>query len=158
MSNSKVGPSGIDYAQTLTTTNGAYSPNDIVGGLLTFPIPSNGGPPTIAMITGVQIGIKAAVTSTLTLLLFDSIPTNGGNVADNAALALAGTDMLKLAKAIPVTTLFDCGTPNAYSADAINVPVRPADGLNLYGLLIDGTGFTLTSTSDATIRLRGILT
>jgi hypothetical protein len=158
MSNSKVGPSGFDYAQTLATTNGAYSANDIVGGLLTFPIISNSGPPTVAMVTGVQIGIKAAVTSTLTLLLFSSIPTNGGSVADNAALALAGTDMLKLVKAIPVTTLFDCGTPNAYSADALNIPVRPEDGTNLYGLLIDGTGFTLTSTTDVTVRLRGILT
>ncbi len=156
MSNSKVGPSGIDYAQTLTTTNGAYSANDIVGGLLTFNVGT--GPQCIIMVTGVQVGIKAAVTSTLTLLLFDSVPANGGSVADNAALALAGADMLKLAKAIPVTTLFDCGTPNAYSADALNVPIRPVDGYNLYGLLIDGTGFTLTSTADATVRLRGILT
>lgn len=156
MSNSKVGPSGIDYAQTLATTNGAYSANDIVGGLLTFNV--GNGSPCIIMVTGVQIGIKAAVTSTLTLLLFDSVPTNGGSVADNAALALAGTDVIKLAKAIPVATLFDCGTPNAYSVDAINVPVRPADGVNLYGLLIDGTGFTLTSTTDVTVRLRGLLT
>lgn len=156
MSNSKVGPSGIDYAQALTTTNGAYTANDIVGGLLTFPV--GNGSPCIVMVTGVQVGIKAAVTSTLTLLLFDSVPTNGGSVADNAALALAAGDVIKLAKAIPVATLFDCGTPNAYSADALNVPIRPADGVNLYGLLIDGTGFTLTSTSDVTVRLRGILT
>jgi hypothetical protein len=156
MSNSKVGPSGFDYAQTLATTNGAYTANDIVGGLLTFPI--GNGSPCIAMVTGVQVGIKAAVTSTLTLLLFDSVPTNGGSVADNAALALAGGDIIKLAKAIPVSTLFDCGTPNAYSADALNIPIRPVDGVNLYGLLIDGTGFTLTSTTDVTVRLRGVLT
>ncbi len=156
MSNSKVGPSGVDVALALATTNGAYSANDIVGGLLTLPV--GNGSPCVVMIMGVQVGIKAAVTSALTLLLFDSVPTNGGSVADNAALALAGTDVIKLAKAIPVSTLFDCGTPNAYSADALNIPIRPVDGVNLYGLLIDGTGFTLTSTADVTVRLRGILT
>ncbi|MER9912810.1 hypothetical protein NKJ71_19480 [Mesorhizobium sp. M0050] len=156
MSNSKVGPSGFDVALPLTTTSGAYSANDIVGGLITFPV--GNGSPCVVMVTGAQVGIKAAVTSTLTLLLFDSAPTNGGTTADNAALALAAADVIKLAKAIPVSTLFDCGTPNAYSADALNVPIRPVDGWNLYGLLIDGTGFTLTSTTDVTVRLRGVLT
>lgn len=156
MSNPSLSPSGFDVSLALVTTSGAYSANDIVGGLLTFPV--GVGNPCVAMVTGVNVGVKAAVTSTLTLLIFDSVPTNGGSVADNAALALAAGDVAKLVKAIPVSTLFDCGTPNAYSADALNVPARPADGVNLYGLLIDGTGWTLTSVADVVVRLRGMLT
>lgn len=153
MSNSSPAPTGFDITVAPATTNGAYSAADIVGGLLTFPVCK--GQPAMAIITGAQVGIKAAVTSTLTLLIFDAIPANGGSVADNAAIALTAADMLKLVKAIPVSTIFDCGTPNVYSTDGLTITARPADGVNLYGLLIDGTEFTLTSTSDIIVRLRG---
>lgn len=156
MSNSSQATPWFDISVAPAVTAGAYSANDIVGGLLTFPVGQ--GQPTVAVVTGVHVGIKAAVTSTLTLLLFDSVPANGGSVADNAALALATGDVAKLAKAVPVSTLFDCGTPNAYSSDGLSIAIRPADGVNLYGLLIDGTGFTLASVSDILVRLRGYRT
>jgi hypothetical protein len=149
-------PTGFDVKLAPAVTAGAYTANDIVGGLLTFPV--GDGSPCVAMITGAQVGVAAAVTSTLALWLFDSIPANGGSVADNAALALAAGDVGKIVKAIPVTTLADGGTPNSYSADGLNIPVRPADGVNIYGLLVDGTGWTLVATTDITVRLRGVLT
>ncbi len=160
MSNEALAPQGFDVVLTPDTTNGAYSANDVVGGLLTFPVA--GGKPACVLVTGVQVGIKSAVTSALTLLLFDEAPATAK--ADNAALALAAADLPKLIKAINVTTpggsnsLFDLGTPNAYSADLFSIPCVPADGQNLYGWLIDGTGFTLTSTSDIVVRLRGVRT
>ena len=158
MSNPASGPLGFDVVLTPTVTNGAYTANDVVGGILTFPV--YGGKPGCVMVTGVMVGIKAAVTSTLTLLLFDSAPANA--LLDNAALSLNASDLSKLIKAIPVSsvngnsTLFDLGTPNTYSNDGINLPCVPADGQNLYAWLVDGTGFTLTSTSDIHVRLRGL--
>jgi hypothetical protein len=148
-------PTGFDVKVTPVVTAGAYTAGDIVGGLLTFRVAD--GAPSVVMVTGVFVGIKAAVTSTLTLLLFDADPT-ATTKTDNAALALHADDLAKVIKGIPVATLFDMGTPNGYSVDAINVIARPADGVNLYGLLIDGTGFTLVSTSDIIVRLCGVET
>lgn len=161
MSNPAVGPIGFDVVLTPAVSAGAYSAGDIVGGLLTFPIA--GGKPSVVMVTGAQVSIKAAVTSTLSLLLFDADPS-ATTQTDNAALSLNVADLAKLIKAVPVSapggvsSLFDLGTPNVYSADGLNIPCRCADGQNLYGLLIDGTGFTLASTSDIVVRLRGVNT
>jgi hypothetical protein len=162
MSNPAYAPSGFDVVLNPSTATFAtpYTANDVVGGLLTFPVAA--GKPACVMVTGVNVGIKAAVTSTLTLVLFDAAP--GTAIADNAALALAAADLAKLIKAIPVSSpggvssLFDLGTPNTYSADGLNIPCVPADGQNLYGWLVDGTGFTLTGTSDIIVRLRGVTT
>jgi hypothetical protein len=108
----------------------------------------------MVIITGAEVGIKAAITSTLTLHLFNAAPAT---VADNGAYALGTVaDVFKHVATITGFVLSDHGTPNSYAIEGINIPVRPADGMNLYGYLVDGTGFTPTSTSDIQVRLRGL--
>jgi hypothetical protein len=142
---------GFDVTVTPTVTNGAYSAGDIMGGLLTFPCGTNG----TLLINEVQVALKAAVTPSLTLVLFTADPA-ATTQTDNAAYSLNAGDVFKVRAAIPVTTLYDHGTPNTYRSGAINLIATPASGDKLYGLLIDGTGVTLTSTSDVQVRLSGV--
>jgi hypothetical protein len=146
---------GFSVTVAPTVTNGAYSAGDIIGGLLTF---SNVARATdeLFVVTGVEVNIKAAVTPGLTLVLFDADP-NTNAYTDNAAYSIAAADSAKILKAIPISTLFDNGTPNSYSVDGLFVVCPPISGTrNVYGLLVDSVGVTLTSTSDVSIRLRGL--
>ncbi len=148
-------PWAFDVTLAPTVTNGAYSANDVMGALLTFTNCARIAD-EICIVTGVQVNLKSAVTPALTLILFSADPT-GTTYTDNAAYSLAAADSAKVLKAIPVTTLQDHGTPNSYSADGLFIPITPVSGTrSIYGLLIDGTGVTLTSTSDLSIHLRGI--
>lgn len=135
-----------------TVTNGAYSAGDIVGGLLTFQLPS------IAkfLLSGIQVAIKAAVTPSLTLVLFSADPS-ATTKTDNAAYSLNAADVFKVIGSFPVSTLYDHGTPNIYSNETLAFVVSPETTTGcIYGLLIDATGVTLTSTSDIQVTLRGI--
>lgn len=137
-----------------TVSAGAYSAGDIMGGLLTFQVARADGEGVI--ITGAQAMLKAAVTPALTLVLFSADPS-ATTKTDNAAYSLNAADAFKVIKSIPLSTLYDHGTPNSYSDDTLAIVVIPAAGTKvIYGLLIDATGVTLTSTSDLQVRLRGI--
>lgn len=132
-------------------TAGAYAANDVVGGLLTFPIGS--GDDRIPILDSVIVTIKAAITSTLTLYLFNAAPAV---IADNAAYTIGTVaDVHKFIGSFTFGTVVDHGTPNSYMTADLDLPVRPIDGMNIYGYLADGTGFTPTSTSDVQIRMRG---
>lgn len=144
---------GFDVAVVPTVTNGAYSAGDIVGDLLTFANVAPVAGATI-LVTGAFVNLKAAVTPALTLVLFNADPS-GTTKTDNAAYSLAATDSQKVVAVIPISTLYDHGTPNSYYAQGLSIPITCV-AKDLYGLLIDGTGVTLTSTSDLQIRLRGI--
>lgn len=141
---------GFDVAVAPTVTNGAYSGGDIIGGLLTFRTGWSG----TLIINEVQVAIKAAVTPALTLVLFNADPT-GTTKTDNAAYSLAAGDVFKVRAAVAVSTLYDHGTPNTYRSGAVNLVMNP-DGDIVYGLLIDATGVTLTSTSDVQVRISGV--
>jgi hypothetical protein len=139
-------------------TAGAYSAGDIVGGLLTFQVGE--GNNSMVVVTGVEVAIKAAVTSALTLVLFDSDPT-ATTKTDNAAYSLAAADAFRVISVINFTTasalLTDHGTPNTYSVNGISIVCgTDRETKAVYGLLIDGTGWTLTSTSDVQVILRGL--
>lgn len=145
---------GFSVTVQPTVTNGAYSAGDIMGALMTFPTGVGNGAAVI--VNEISVMIKAAVTPALTFVLFTADPSSTTKT-DNAAYSLNAADAFKVRKAIPVTTLYDHGTPNEYSSGAINLVVKPgAADDNLYGLLIDGTGVTLTSTSDVQVRMTGI--
>lgn len=144
---------GFDIAVQPTVTAGAYSAGDIMGGLLTFSgVAPN--PNTPLIVTGVQVASKVAVTPNLTLVLFNADPTNTTKT-DNAAYSLNAADAFKVIAAIPVSTIYDHGTPNTWRAEGLGLVVQPV-GTALYGLLIDGTGVTLSSTGDIQVRIRGV--
>lgn len=145
----------FDVLVNPTVTNGAYSAGDIIGGLLTF---TNVARATdeLFVVTGALVTVKSAVTPSLTLVLFNADP-NGAAYADNNAYGIVAADIGKELAALPVATLFDHGTPNTYRIDNQFIVCTPISGTrNVYGLLVDATGVTLTSTSDIGIRLRGI--
>lgn len=150
------GERAFDVAVTPTVTAGAYSGGDIVGDLLTFPvlqIPNNP-----ILISGVLVTCKAAVTPDLRLVLFNGNPTNT-TTTDNAAYSLNTGDMDHVLGVVDLSTetWSDHGTPNTINKESIGlIADLAADSVNLYGLLIDDTGATLTSTSDITVRVRGI--
>lgn len=138
-----------------TVTNGAYSANDIVGGLLTFSNVARAAD-ELFMVTGVSVICKAAVLPTWTLILANA-NFGGSTVTDNAALNIVAADALTIRKNLPVANLYDLGTPNMWSVDGLGIVMAPASGTrNIFGLLVDGTGVTLTSTSDIQITLRGV--
>jgi hypothetical protein len=155
----QVGGWVFDVPVTPIVTAGAYSINDIMGGLLEFDLVSRVNDEGV-IISGVQIVSKAAVAPNLDLILFNADPT-GTTKTDNAAYSLAAADAFKAVKALPLITLgaawYDHGTPNSLSLDNIGLAMKPASGTRkIYGLLVDRTGVTLTSTSDIQVRLRGV--
>jgi len=144
----------FDVAVTPTVSAGAYSAGDIVGALLTFE--TGTGVNRRIILNEISVMVKAAVTSSLNIVIFEADPTSTTKT-DNAAYSLAAADAFKVRKTIPVTTLYDHGTPNEYSSGPLNIVLAPAaDTSKFYALLIDGTGWTLTSTSDIQIRATGI--
>lgn len=148
---------GFDIVVVPTVTNGAYSANDIVGGLITVANAARIADEQI-ILTDVQIALKAAVTSAFTVIILEADPTNTTKT-DNAAYSLNAADVFKVRRTIPSTafTLSDHGTPNTYWASGLNCVMSPAAGARtIYALIIDGTGFTLTSTSDLQIRFCGV--
>lgn len=149
---------GFDAAVQPTVTAGAYSAGDIVGGLLTFNV--GDGANSVVMITNVEVAVKAAVTSTLKLVLFSADPT-ATTKTDNAAYSLAAADVFKVASVIDFANsgalATDHGTPNSYSVTGLNIVCATDRGTSvIYGLLIDGTGWTLTSTSDIQVKVSGV--
>lgn len=143
---------GFDVTVTPTVTNGAYSAGDIMGALMSFPTGTTGA----VIVNEISVMIKAAVAPTLNFVLLTADPTSTTKT-DNAAYSLNAADAFKVRKTIPVTTLYDHGTPNEYSSGGINLVVTPGNSSDiLYGLLIDGTGVTLTSTGDVQVRMTGI--
>ena len=106
------------------------------------------------VVTGAQVVCKAAVNPALTLILFNADP-DSTTKTDNAAYSLAAADAFKLVAAIPLSSFYDHGTPNSWRSEGLNIVVAPT-ARALYGLLIDGTGVTLTSTGDIQVRLRGV--
>lgn len=144
----------FDVTATPTVTAGAYSAGDIVGGLLTFPVSFMKDMKVI--VTGVQVASKAAVAPTWSLILLNSSSLST-TTTDNAAYSLNTADTFKVVKALTGLTIFDHGTPNTWALENLALVAAPAIGeINLYGLLLDGTGVTLSSTSDIQVRLRGV--
>lgn len=145
---------GFSIVTQPTVTSGAYSAGDIMGGLLTFTTGMKANRPLI--INEVTVMFKSAVTPSLNFVLLTDSPTST-TTTDNAAYSLNTADAFKVRKTIAVSTFYDHGTPNEYSTGAINLIMRPGlDSSNVYGLLIDGTGVTLTSTSDVQVRITGL--
>lgn len=151
----QVGGYGFDVVVAPTVTNGAYSAGDIVGGLLSFDVARVAN--ECVLINEIQIALKAAVTSSFTAVIFTADPTSTTKT-DNAAYSLNAADVFKVRRSIPPAawTLTDHGTPNTYSATNLNIVCKPAASTTtIYMLLIDGSGFTLTSTADIQIRMTG---
>lgn len=149
---------GFDVVVAPAVTAGAYSANDIMGGLLTFTVPNvaNGG---YFLLNELQFSFKAAVTPSLLAVIFSADPSSTTKT-DNAAYSLNAADAFKVRASLPVNALggylTDHGTPNTIRLPNINL-IMKADGATrcFYMLLVDLTGVTLASTSDLQVRACG---
>jgi hypothetical protein len=88
-------------AVTPTITAGAYSANDVIGGLMTFQFKNmNSG----GMVGSIRIRDNGAVGPAMVLYVFREAPTT---TADNAAFSLLDADSDKLMGIITVPTWID---------------------------------------------------
>lgn len=136
---------------TPAVTNGGYSPGDIMGALITLPNVAQAIDKGFVL-NDIELSFKSAVTPSLLVVFFDADPT-GTTYTDNAAYSLAVADTFKVVAAVPINALggylTDHGTPNTYRLGNLGISMKPVSGTrDIYALVIDLTGVTLTSTSD----------
>lgn len=141
---------GIIISQTPTVTAGAYSANDVVGGLLTFAsaVRSTAG---YAKLQTVILIDKAFTKNVLELWLFDSDPTVA---ADNAAQTYTDANLAKCVGVIPIAAA------NYYQAADNQIAIVQNTNLiftcaatSLFGQLKCTGTPTYASTSDLTVKL-----
>lgn len=138
---------GKSISQTPVVTAGAYSANDVVGGLLTFEGASRdhdeGG-----VIKDVIILDDAGQDAALELWLFKETFTA---IADNAAWAPSEADLRNLVAVISTSdgTWYAAGTP---SVSRIEVSQRyDLTGTSLFGQLVTRGTPTYAATDDVTV-------
>lgn len=142
--NVKVGTRFQAVSVTPTIDTAIYAANDVVGGLMTFSVPSavNGGVLNSALLVD-EDDEKAA----LTLYLFDAEPTT---IADQAAFAPTAADLKKLVCTIglanytSINSLAFCEVPDINQGFAADT---------LYGYLVCVATPEYTAVTDLTAKL-----
>lgn len=131
---------------TPTITAGAYSAGDVVGGLITFSLPTAGAG---GVINQIVIADDDNEKAQAVLYLFDSAPTT---IADNAAFAPAIADLAKLVAVIAVASAdFTTVNSNAYAIKtAINQTYK---GSALYMYCVCVATPTYTAVTDLIFKL-----
>lgn len=140
----------------LTTTDGAYDAQDVIGGLLTFPLPKAGWTQLVLYIYDEQ-GDGAAIN----VYAFDSEPAS---IIDNEPIVISAADVSKLmtvALEIAMSGVMAGGGPGFTSLTlgpttmlGTGFPPAPFPGDTLYVYLtVGGAGATLTSTSGFKVAL-----
>jgi len=135
------------YKVTPTVTAGAYTANDVVGGLLTFSGLRNG---TLQAITICDNGGDAV---DYLLVLFESAPTS---IDDHATFDIADADLSKIIYQDSLTSSSNrqAFTDNSYNyLYGLSVPIWSAGG-TVYGFLITTSTPTYAATSDITVTLQ----
>jgi hypothetical protein len=143
---------GRKEVRVLTTTPavtaGAYSANDVIGGLLTF---TNAFPTTAkkGRITSIDIIDDAGQTANYEFCSFKSAPAV---IADNAAFAPSEAELITKNPCVAAATTdrFVAGTKSSTSVGSLFSFVA-SDSTTLYGYLVDRTGRTGASVSDITL-------
>lgn len=152
MSGLKVHNTTATYEKTLTTTAGAYSANDVVGGLITIPFADG-------IIRRIKVVDDDNVGAALDLYLFSGAPTS---IADNGAFLTAFTlgDHKKWIRKLTIAT-GDWQTINsnktafvAYQgSESLGIDFSADDGANIYAYLVGTGGPTYTSTAGLYIKI-----
>ena len=145
---------GITLVQKPTITAGAYSANDTVGGLLTFPLAartniSEGG----SILTNVLIIDDAGQDAELELWLFNQTFTA---IADNAAWAPSEADLENCIAVVSTTggTWDAAGTPSVIDIECMRRIDLVAGGTSLFGQLVTRGTPTYAATDDLTIKIK----
>lgn len=94
----------INIIPTITTSAGAYTSGDNVGGLLAL-TGATRLPNTTSMLTSVHVRDNANQAAALSILLFSSDPSTGATITDNAAFVYGTTSFTKQIGIINVAAL-----------------------------------------------------
>ena len=145
---------GVTLALIPAITAGAYSANDAVGGLLTFPLAartniSEGG----SILVGVVIVDDAGQDAELELWLFDRTFTA---MADNAAWAPSEADLEKCIAVISTvgSTWRAAGTPSVIQIECTRRIDLVAGGTSLFGQLVTRGTPTYAAVDDLTVKIQ----
>lgn len=135
--------------QQLAITAGAYSANDVVGGLLTFDVHSAGGGGVIRQVILCDDDGEAAACK---LYFFNAAPSS---IADNGAYAPTFADLKKRVGARVAIAAADY---NTFSGNSIAVKSDlsieyATDGGKLYAYLVCDATPTYSATTDLYLRL-----
>lgn len=148
----------FDKKVTPTITAGAYSANDVVGGLLEFPVD---GTKDSGLIVRVQIVDAGNVKAACKLYLFTEKPNV---IADNAAFAPNRSALEAMLGPIAIaaadyTTINSIGRASSPTAPDSNlaVPFKLGYPGTLYGYLVCDATPTYLATNNLTIRIIGLL-
>lgn len=151
MAGLKVHNTTATYEKTLTTTAGAYSASDVVGGLITIPFADG-------IIRRIKVVDDDNQGAALDLYLFSGAPTA---IADNGAFATAFTlaDHKKWIRKLSIAT-GDWQTINsnktafvAYqSSENLGIDFASDDGVNIYAYIVCTGTPTYTSTAGLYIK------
>ena len=134
-----------------TVTAGAYSANDVVGGLLTFTdaVRATGGHGQIHSITFTDLGVTANV---LNLWLFDTAPAT---IADNGAFDPSDAELLTLVGVVQIAAADYLIATDNQAAMKLNVGlVFNCAATTLYGYLECVGTPTYASTADIKLRIQ----
>ena len=134
-------------ANTITGKSGAYSANDVVGGVLRFPNVPGG------TLRRILITDKAAQVVTWRLVLFRSVPTT---IADDAAYAVAAADQPNIVfdeQFTAATYQRISGGRSVHLIEGLDSDLPTPAGDSLYGYLVTVSGGSSTSTTDMSVSL-----
>lgn len=132
----------------------AYTANDVVGGVISFP---EFKPGVSALLTSADLlaqitAIPSGMTS-FTLFMYDGSPPSA--YADNAAHDVPSGDRSYLIGSFSFGTMVDLGSTLQAQVDQINKHICPDRGL--YGYLVTAGAFTPAANSEIYVpRLRAI--
>lgn len=131
-----------------TVTAGAYSANDVVGGLLTFAGVKSG------ILRAVMIKDLAKQAGAYQLLLFESAPTA---IADNDTFDVADADLSKVIAAVHIADSagadkFDLTDNKIYYRGQLDMPIKSTTN-TIYGFLIALGTPTYAAVTDVTVAL-----
>lgn len=148
-----IGLNQLNISQTPTTTNGAYSAEDVIGGLLTFANAArvSAGSGQIAAITIMcKSPLTTATVPALELAFFNQTFTN---IADNGVWGPSDADMANCIGTIPIAAWNVTSNNCIATRFGLNFPYT-LTGTSLFAQLITHTAVTLTSTSDIIIGIQ----
>lgn len=148
----------FDKKVTPTITAGAYSANDVVGGLLEFPVD---GTKDSGLIVRVQIVDAGNVKAACKLYLFTEKPNvivdNGAFAPNRAAQeAMLGPIPVAAADYVTINSIGRASHPPTVS-DNLAIPFKLGSAGILYGYLVCDATPTYIAINNLTIRIIGVL-
>lgn len=142
----------IEVVVTPTVTAGAYSANDVVGGLLTFAVGDHtGSNGFVGSLVLTDDGDQAAAGK---VYLYNAAPAT---INDNDAFAPTDADNKKLIGIVTLASYDQAGADAVSVVNDINYHYTSADG-NLYGYFVTSGTPTYAAVSNVTVKLIVYLT